>query len=217
MSRTGAPGIGLVLAVLLAVDPAAQEGRAVVTTAMRDAQALVTAAFPELHDRGVRVAWRIEPTATGFVVEAGEAVVPFGAGARAPALVIAAVVVDDDGRVTAVRTSGVLLERAQQRAREATAGRVSDQAIADALRNARARFVPDDVSDPRTLVPAGIHQRLGAPEIRIATFRGATEEGPEAALTWRVELDRQEASGVLTRYTLVIEPMDGRLVSLVRR
>jgi hypothetical protein len=65
-----------------------------------------------------------------------------------------------------------------------------------------------------TLVPAGLQQRLRAGAIRETTFRAASEV-PTEALTWRVELDTTDA--VPQRYTLVFEPVEGRLVSLVRR
>ena len=44
------------------------------------------------------------------------------------------------------------------------------------------------------------------------TFRASVEDAPDEALTWRVELDTAEHV-----YTVIVEPVAGRLLSVVRR
>jgi hypothetical protein len=65
-------------------------------------------------------------------------------------------------------------------------------------------------------VPPGVQQQLGARTRRETSFQTeGTVDAPEDALTWRVELDTDDAT--LRRYTLVFEPVEGRLLSVVRR
>ena len=65
-------------------------------------------------------------------------------------------------------------------------------------------------------MPLGLQRQLGAAAVRGPTFRAAgTVEAPQDALTWRVELETDDPH--CRPYTLVFEPIEGRLLSVVRR
>jgi hypothetical protein len=186
----------------------AQERGVRVPVDVREAQGVLVAAYPELRQGPVR--WQIEATDAGVVLTARPATTPFESVARdAPALVAATATVDSEGRVQALEARGTLLEAARQRA-AAVAG-AGD--VAEALTAVGAKYAPGDAR-VATLLPVGLQQRLGAGVVRETTFRAESEVLAEA-LTWRVELDTTGA--VPQRYTLVFEPIDGRLMSLVRR
>jgi hypothetical protein len=79
-----------------------------------------------------------------------------------------------------------------------------------------AKFPPGDAEAAESLVPPGLQQQLGARTRRETSFRAeGTVDAPQDAQTWRVELDTDGA--VPHRYTLVFEPVEGRLLSVVRR
>jgi hypothetical protein len=205
-------GWALAASLLLAGRAAAQDRRVSIPVSVREAQGVLVAAYPELREG--RLAWRIESTPTGVVVEAREAVMPTDATAsRTAPLVAAAVTVDEQGRLQALQAGGTLIERArQQSAGVATRSRDVD---AD-LKALGAKFPPGDPAARDSLVPLGLQHQLGAPTRRETSFRAeGTADAPQDALTWRVELESGEA--VPRQYTLVFEPVEGRLLSLVRR
>ena len=84
------------------------------------------------------------------------------------------------------------------------------------LEAADPKFAPDDVSVSDRLVPNGVKEQLRAPTVREASFRtDAPADAPDDAWTWRVELETDDA--LRRPYTLVFEPVEGRLLSVVRR
>jgi len=188
------------------------------TARVRAAQAVLLTAYPELRTR--RVTWRVQPTPTGLVVVL-DARAPLGPFEPPPPpsaepLVRATVELDDAGTVRALRAVGTAVGTARLAALRATLGSPTERVAADALRAASARFVPDPTTDTRGLAPAGVRTVLGAPDLRSPRFALARDETGDS-LTWRVELERT-VGGVVTRsYTLVVDPFDGRLISLVRR
>ena len=181
------------MALAVAASADGQVTRRAVPALVREAQELLIAAYPELREG--RVAWQIAPTETGVAVEARAQIGPFEATPTAP-LVAAIVDADEEGRVRALRADGALIAAARQRLADPTT---------------RARFAPDDPTAVETLVPAGLQARLGAPTLRARTFAADGDE-PQ---TWRVDLESTET--VPQRYTLVFEPVEGRLLSVVRR
>jgi hypothetical protein len=198
MKRTIA---GVVLAAAMATDAPAQEARATVPRSVLEAQELLVAAYPELREG--RMAWRVEPTTSGVAVEAAPARLSFDAPPPL-ALVAATLLADEEGRVQELRVAGALIDAARAK----LVGRSSS-----APTNARAKFPPDDPDALESLVPAGLQARLGAPTVRERTFR--TEGSEDEAQTWRVEVESPDV--VPVRYTLVFEPFEGRLLSVVRR
>ena len=179
--------------------------------AVREAQGVLIAAYPELREG--RIAWRIESTPTGAVVEARRAAAPLEMAASQTAPLVAAIVtVDEEGRLQALEASGTLIEGVRQTA----AGVVRSRAVDTDLRALGARFPPGDLEAAEGLVPPGLQQQLGARTRRETSFRAeGTVDAPQDALTWRVELDTDGT--VSHRYTLVFEPVEGRLLSVVRR
>jgi hypothetical protein len=190
MDMTRATVGALLLAA--AMNAHAQDARPQVPAVVLEVQELLVAAYPEL--RAGRLSWRVTPTATGVVVEARPAPVTFDE-APGDALVVATVVHDEQGRLQELRSEGRLIAAA----RANVAG--------------RAKYPPDDPDALATLLPAGLQARLGAPTVRERRFRadGSVDE----AQTWHVELE--PADGAPYRYVLVIEPVEGRLLSVVRR
>jgi hypothetical protein len=130
---------------------AAQERGVSLPAAVREAQGVLVAAYPELREG--RIAWRIESTPTGAVVEARRAVAPLEASAnQTAALVAATVTVDEQGRLQALDARGTLLEAVRQ----ATAGAGRSRAVDTDLRAAGARFPPGDLEAAEGLVPLGL-------------------------------------------------------------
>ncbi len=186
---------GTLLMLGIAVSAGAQETQRAVPALVREAQELLIAAYPELREG--RLTWRIVPTETGVVVEVRPQTVPIETTPSAP-LVAATVEADEQGRVQALRADGALIAAARLKAANPTT---------------RAKFPPDDPTAVETLVPAGLQTRLGAPTLRERTF--VADGAPDEAQTWRVDVESTET--VPQRYTLVFEPVDGRLLSVVRR
>jgi hypothetical protein len=201
----------LAASVLWTGGVAAQERGVSLPPAVREAQGVLIAAYPELREG--RIAWRIESTPTGSVVEARRAVPPLEASAnQTTPLVAATVTVDEEGRLQALDASGTLIERVRQQRPRAGRSRAADTD----LRALGARFPPEDLEAAEGLVPPGLQQQLGARTRRETSFRTeGTVDAPQDALTWRVELDTDGT--VPHRYTLVFEPVEGRLLSVVRR
>ena len=186
------------LLVLASAAPSAQTPtpRVPVPAVVHETQALLIAAYPEL--RKERVAWRVATISGGAIVEARYRAEPFDA-APSPPLVAATVAADEHGRVQELRASGTLIDAARQ---------------PRTLRGAvRVKFAPDTPEALDALVPEGISARLGAPRVRARTF--IAEGTPDEAQTWRVEIESTDV--VPQRYTLVFEPVEGRLLSVVRR
>jgi len=184
--------MGLLLCIAASAGTQAQERRPV-PAVVREAQELLIAAYPELREG--RLTWRIVPTATGVVVEVRPQTVPVET-TPSVALVAATVEADQQGRVRELRADGALIAAARLKAANPTT---------------RAKFAPDDPVAIETLVPAGLHTRLSAPTLRERTFIADGDE-PQ---TWRVDVESTET--VPQRYTLVFEPVEGRLLSVVRR
>jgi hypothetical protein len=178
----------------------------------REAQAVLIAAYPELREG--RFAWRLEATSTGAVLEAREAVTPVDVSASQTAPTIAATVtVDAEGRLADVQVRGTLLDRA--RSRSAGAGTGARDVEGD-LRAIGAKFPPGEPTVTDGLVPAGLQRHLAAHLVRETRFRAeAPANAPQDALTWQVELETDDRAA--RPYTLVFEPVEGRLVSVVRR
>jgi hypothetical protein len=76
----------------------------------------------------------------------------------------------------------------------------------------RAKFAPDDPAAVESLVPEGLQARLGAPTLRARTLAG---DGPQGEAQWQVDVESTDL--VPLRYTLAFEPVEGRLLSVVRR
>lgn len=205
MRRQSAWMVGVVVATTALT---AQERGVRVPAVVREAQGVLVAAYPELRER--RVTWRITTTATGVVVEARHPVMAFEDLITTAPVVAATIGADEQGRLAMLQAGGTLVESARQKA--ATRSRDVD---AD-LRAVGAKFLPSDVAARETLVPPGMSQQLGARLVREPTFRAeGPVEAPQAARTWRVQLETDDPAGRL--YTLVFEPVDGRLLSVVRR
>ncbi len=86
-----------VLAASVGVGVAAQERGVAIPAAVREAQGVLVAAFPELREG--RVVWRIVTTATGVAVEARQPATPFEDLTAMAPVVAAAVTVDEQGGV----------------------------------------------------------------------------------------------------------------------
>ena len=85
------------LAASVGVGVAAQERGVGIPAAVREAQGVLVAAFPELREG--RVAWRIVTTATGVAVEARQPATPFEDLTTTAPIVAAAVTVVAQGGV----------------------------------------------------------------------------------------------------------------------
>jgi hypothetical protein len=201
----------LAMSVLAGV-AAAQERGVAIPPSVRETQGVLIAAFPELREG--RVSWRIVTTAAGVEVEARQPLTPLDVSAmQTTPLVAATVTVDEEGKLQALQARGRLIDRARQKS--AGAGERSRDVDAD-LKAVGAKFPPGDTATAAALVPLGLQQQLGAPTVRETTFRAeAPADAPQDALTWRVELETGDAAR--RPYTLLFEPVEGRLLSVVRR
>ena len=204
-------GWALAMSVLAGV-AAAQERGVAIPASVREAQGVLIAAYPELREG--RVAWRIETTATGVEVEARQPLTPLDVSAsQTTPLVAATVTVDEEGQLQALQARGTLIDRARQKG--AGAGGRSRDVDAD-LKAVGAKFPPGDAATAAALVSLGLQQQLGARTVRETTFRTeAPADAPQDALTWRVELETGDAAR--RPYMLLFEPVEGRLLSVVRR
>jgi len=197
----------LVLGALVPGHAAAQAPRRDESPLVREAQALLLAAYPELRDG--RVSWRVDTTTNGLVLDAHRITSPEQIlAASSMPLVGARVVADERGALQALRARGTLIDEARQRLAGASS---TARSAEDILTAADAKYAPSNEGALATLVPAGVASALRA-TVRDRTFRETVADAAEEALTWRVELDTADHG-----YTLVVEPVEGRLLSVVRR
>ena len=206
MRRHGTWMLGVLLTMTAALD--AQERGVGLPAVVRETQGVLTAAYPELRTQPVT--WSIEATPARLDAAARAAVAPLpGATVSAP-LVAATVTVDERGELTALVARGTLLDAARQK------GAPLSRDAARDLEATGAKFAPGDVSVSDRLVPIGVKEQLRARTVRDASFRtDAPADAPDDARTWRVELETDDA--LRRSYTLVFEPIEGRLLSVVRR
>jgi hypothetical protein len=200
--------VGLLIG--LSVGVGAQERGVPIPALVREAQGVLVAAYPELREG--RVTWRLATTATGVEVEARQPRTPSEDVTTMAPLVVATVTVDVEGRLAMLGARGSLIDVALQK----SAGARSSDADAD-LRAVGAKFPPGaPAAAVDTLVPPGVREVLGARLVRETMFRAdGTADAPQDARTWRVELETDDPTG--RPYTLVFEPVEGRLLSVVRR
>jgi hypothetical protein len=112
-----------------------------------------------------------------------------------------------------LQVRGTLLDRARRRSAGAGAGA---RDVDTDLKALGARFPPGEPTAIDGLVPAGVQQHLAAHLVRETRFRiESPADAPQEALTWRVELETDDRAA--RPYALVFEPVEGRLVSVVRR
>jgi hypothetical protein len=187
--------VGTLLVIATATNALAQDRRPAVPAIVREAQELLIAAYPELREG--RLSWRIAPTESGVVVEARPQASPFEETLGAP-LVAAVVRADEHGRVQELHADGALIVAVRQKARDP---------------RIRARFSPDDPATVESLVPEGLLARLSAPTLRARSFADDRSQGE--ALAWQVDVESTDLAPL--RYTLAFEPVEGRLLSVVRR
>jgi hypothetical protein len=187
--------VGALLMTASATTAFAQDRRPAVPALVREAQELLIAAYPELREG--RLSWRIVPTESGVAVEARAQTSPFEETSAAP-LVAATVVADEHGRMQELRTEGALIAAARAKGSNPTT---------------EPQFAPDDPAAVETLVPAGLQARLQAPTLRARSFTGDGSQGEAPA--WQVDVESTDL--VPLRYTLAFEPVEGRLLSVVRR
>jgi hypothetical protein len=209
----------LVAALVLSVLAIAPAGLAQERSPVREApgveatRQVLLAAYPELREG--RVAWRVTPTEHGIVVEAHQIELPFvPLPPDASPLVSGTAVVDEQGSLQSLRAGGTLLTVVRQKALALSARRPRD--LTAALKGEKAKFAPDDGDKAAALVPSGVQTVLGGDTVRGQTFR--SEAPPDhfaEALTWQVELEKHDSATNV--FTLVFEPIEGRLMSVVRR
>jgi hypothetical protein len=185
--------------------------------------------FPELRDH--RIDWRIDGSGTTLVLEARIAVPPLAdavattnaqpedaqrlaqeqAAPLTPPLLRALVERDVDGRLVSLQTEGDLARPAAFRAAQ-VAGRPLE-----ALAAAGAQYRPDVSAGSTELVPPQLAHLLGSADVPPARFAHTAPADPEN-LTWQVVLHANATTkGQAHTYILVFEPVQGRLLSLVRR
>lgn len=181
---------------------------------VEDVRQLLVAAYPELLEG--RVSWRVTTTATGLVVEAHRVELPFAPlPPMTAALVTGTAVVDQDGRLESLTAGGTVLDSLRQKAAALTTrGR---QGVDEVLKREGAKFAPDTPEEETAkLVPAGVRTVLKTPVARAHTFRSdPPPDRAKEALTWQIELEGGDASAAA--FTVVFEPIEGRLMSVVRR
>lgn len=196
------------LVLALTAPIGAQDGPAQETlpAAVREAQAVLLAAYPELA--AARIAWRSTATDDGFELAAHAAIEPFEDPGEVPALVATRGRVDLDGRLQALAIEGALSGRARLRALQQ---RATEEPAAEVVRGAGGRFVPGDTVAASALLGATLARAAGGTRVADVTFDSVGAPDVEA-LTWRVEVDGPDG-----RRVLVFEPIEGRLLGLVRR
>lgn len=195
------------LLLLLVGGAQAQERGPAVPERVRQAHEIVVAANPELREGPV--AWRVEATETGLALEARRSVSPLTQARATAPLVTATVTLDALGDLMELRVRGTLVEQVRSQVADPT------RATADVLAAARAKYPPSDASARDAIVPAGVMAALGGRATSDVQFREAAPEAPAEARTWRVAVDGPDVSA--PSYTLVIEPVEGRLLAVVRR
>jgi hypothetical protein len=178
-----------------------------------EARQLLLAAYPELREG--RVDWRLKTTPDGPVIEARRVEGAFDRDlGRRLALVSGAVTIDENGDLQSLVAGGSLLDAVRRRAEKIAAMQPGD--VSGALKADGARHSPDDAASAATLVPPGVKAVLATPIAHEALFEaGASPSRQEEKLTWQVDV---ESTGpAAKRFTIVIEPIEGRLVSIIRR
>jgi hypothetical protein len=186
---------GALLLIATATPALGQDRRPAVPALVREAQELLIAAYPELREG--RLSWRIVPTESGVTVDARVQTSPFEEAHSAP-LVAATVVTDEHGRIQELHADGALIAAARAKAANPTT---------------QPRFAPDDPAAVEGLVPAGLQARLQAPTLRARSFTG--DGSQDGAPAWQVDVESNDP--VPQRFTLAFEPVEGRLLSVVRR
>lgn len=205
----------LVIGALAIARPAMAQERSTLREApgVENTRQLLIAAYPELREG--RVDWRVTTTATGFIVEAHRVETPFVTRpSDAPPLVSGAVVVDEAGALQSLRASGTLLSHVRQKALTVSARRPAD--LNAALKVEQAKFAPEDSEKAPSLVSSGVHTVLDVAVVRSQTFR--SDPPPDKvteALTWQLDVEGADAGSAA--FTLVFEPIQGHLMSVVRR
>jgi hypothetical protein len=196
----------MVVAFLATLDAQDQRGLAV-PDRVRQAQAIVAAANVELREEPVT--WAVEATEAGLTLAARRAVSPLPPRDTSAPLVTADVTLDARGELLALQVRGTLLEVVRQKVADGT------RPTAEVLAAARAKYPPSDSAAADSVVPDGVVTALGGRRTGDVQFREQAPEAPSEARTWRAALDGPDVS--TPGYTVVIEPVEGRLVSVVRR
>jgi hypothetical protein len=180
---------------------------------VEDVRQLLIASYPELREG--RVNWRVTTTAAGLLVEAHRVETPFAPLPDATAaLVTGTAVVDQEGQLESLLAGGTVLEAVRMKAATLAARRPRD--VDQALKGARAKFAPSDDEKAATLVPPGVQAVLKTSKTRGQTFRAdPPPDKVKEGLTW--ELEVEGAAVGAAAFTLVFEPLEGRLMSVVRR
>jgi hypothetical protein len=186
--------------------PAPEES---IRDSVMETRALLLAAFPEAQRQGL--SWRITETADGFVIEARPSV-NLMSRAAAPVLLSAAVKADENDRVMELRTGGPLIASVRQKV-ATLAGRSSAE-VETALRAANATLLPSDQASDAKVVGGGLKHALRATVMAVNFDLTAPETGADA-VAWTVELERGGEEGGNLRAS--VDPIEGRLLSLIRR
>ena len=180
---------------------------------VEDARQILLAAYPEL--RVERITWRMTATSTGTSIEAHRLESPFTRIlVGTVALVSGSVVVDERGGLQSLTADGSLLRQVRQQALGLSSGRSRD--VSEALKSVKAQYPPEETEKASTLVVAGLQRVLGVTVVRSHTFR--SDPPPDRlfeALTWEIEAEK--ANVAEGGFTLIFEPIAGRLMSVVRR
>lgn len=195
--------VGVALLILGgSVPSAAQAPREGVAQAVRTTHGLMIAAFPDLSEEPLT--WRVQLTESGHIVDARPAVALGNDANALPVRLRATVTVSARGQVETAQFSGALIEAARS-------GSLPMQRHGE---SSPGRFAPDDPTTPTRLVSEGVRRQLGMTTVVTTRYREeAPLDAPAEAQTWRVELDDPLGGGLV----LVFEPLEGRLLSVVRR
>jgi hypothetical protein len=180
---------------------------------VEETRQLLLAAYPELTEG--RIAWRVTTTPTGVVVEAHRVETPFATLLPdALALVSGTVLVDDHGRLQSLSAGGSVLDALRRKATAVAARQPRD--VDEALKGEGAKYAPSVGEKASALAPAGVKQLLRTSVVRAQMFQ--TDPPPDRVnegLTWQVELEGAEPAP--PSFIAVFEPIEGRLMSVVRR
>jgi hypothetical protein len=196
------------LAACLSVTTAAQDPPAAPPDAMREAKAVLLASYPELG--ASRIDWRATASGDTFMLQAHAATVPFApVPIEVEPLVSTSGVVNPDGTLRSMAIDGALSGRGRLQALQARAAK--GEPVGALVRGAGGRFVPGDATSDPGLVPGALARAARVHRTRDVTFT-LLEDADGAGLTWRAEVDVPGG-----RQTLVFEPVEGRLIGLVRR